>query len=345
MPAGAAIAGVGLFSSYMANQNAKDAAGNQAAASAEQTALQRDQFDWQKARDENQQELGGAWYDWQKGIAGQDDARRYALNDQNFTNAQDYADESMQNAGLTYDELTGNAYDAQGNLVSDAYDSSQQLMDNAQYSDADYLDAEGQASADVTQAFDKAQGMTRRNLMAYGIDPNSSQFINSQAGGGLAQAGAEVNAINSGRRSMRDTERNRVRDAITTGHGMRSNATTAGTGMVNSAVLAGRSAIGGAVANGRGAIGDALKTNMSTRSEQLGLIDPRIGMPSTAGNVLGQMANTQGQNANNWGAQAAASNQAASNALAAGIGGAAQIYGYNQARPPYEPNSTPPQDY
>lgn len=332
-----AVAGTGLVTGYMANQNAKDAAGNQAAASAEQTALQRDQFDWQRERDENQQELGGAWYDWQRGIAGQEDARRFGLNRENFTNAQDYYDESMQNAGLTYDELTGNAYDAQGNLVSDAYDSSQQLMDNAQYSDADYMDEEGRASADVTQAFEKARGSSRRRAMAYGIDPNSSAFLNSETGGGLIQANAEAGAINSGRRGMRSQERDRVRDAITTGYGMRSGATTAGTGMVNSAVLAGRSAMGGAIASGRGAIGDALKTNMSTRSEQLGLIDPRIGMTSTAGNVLGQMANTQGQNANNWGNQAAASNQAASSALAAGIGGAAQIYGYNQSRPPVDP--------
>lgn len=328
-----AVAGTGLVNAWVNNENANNASDNQSAAAAGQIGLQGEQFDWQVARDENQQELGGAWYDWQRGIAEEEDSRRFGLNRENFTNANNYYDESMENAGLTYDELTGNAYDAQGRLVSDAYDSSQELMDNAQYSDDEYLDEEGRASADVTQAFEKARGSSRRRAMAYGIDPNSSAFLNSETGGGLIQANAEAGAINSGRRGMRNAARDRTRDAITTGYGMRSGATTAGTGMVNSAVLAGRSAMGGAIASGRGAIGDALKTNMSTRSEQLGLIDPRIGMPSTAGNVLGQMANTQGQNANNWGNQAAASSQAASSALAAGIGGAAQIYGYNQNRP------------
>lgn len=386
---------------YAANENKKaaDKASKKGeAASAAELQLQRDQFDYYRGKDENQMELGGAWYDWQRAVGEQEDARRFGLNDQNFTNAQDYFSEAMENAGLTYDELTGNAYDAEGRLLGNANDlyseltgnadqyggmvtsnaqgyqgdivgnadrMYDELTDNARYSDEDYQQASDFASANVLQSFDKARGSARRNMLRYGGDPNSSDFARFENQSALDQALAESGAVNTSRRAMKSEERGRLndaimagltaragalesgygavdnanryaggmkRDAFTTGREGINRATTTGAGLTSSAILAGRSAMGGAIASGRGALTDAIGTNMNTRSTQLGMVDPRIGMPSTAGNVLGTMANTYGDRAAQYGSEAAANSAAASSALASGIGGAAQIYAANAGR-------------
>lgn len=82
-----------------------------------------------------------------------------------------------------------------------------------------------------------------------------------------------------------------MRDALTAGYNAKTNAETTGRGAIDSATRGGaalttaatgmgRTAIDNATRTGRAGVADALQTNLNTKSAQLGIVDPRIGMPA-----------------------------------------------------------------
>lgn len=277
---------------------------------AEQNRLSGEALDY--AKDQDAQRLGFAtdWYNEQRDQLPQFMDNATAAFDEAGENADDYYNEMVGNADQYSGQVLGDAQGYQSDILGNA----DEMLANADYSDADYLDEEGRASADVTQAFEKARGASRRRALAYGVDPNSSAFLNSEVGGGLTQANAEAGAINSGRRGMRSQERDRTAaalgykgGAITSGYGAVDNATRYGGGLKRDAYTQGRGAKDAATRYGRGMIADALNTKRN-------LIDPRLGLN---GQTLGQMNNnisTTGNQAAIWGNRAAG-NQAAGNAV------------------------------
>lgn len=390
-----------VISGWAANEQSKagkDASKDARKATEAQVALGREQLDYLKSQDELRQGLGSAWYDGQRNIAEQEDARRFGILPQLYDNASISFDETMANAGLFYDEATGLAYDANGQMVGNAEDlyseltgnaaeyggaaldnayeyggeaignadrMYDELTGNARYSDTDYQAATDAASADVVQSFGKARDMTRRNMMRYGGNPNSSDFARFESGSALDQAAAEAGAVNTTRRSMKSEERGRLNDAILRGltaragalesgygavdsatryaGGMNADAFTTGRGAIDSAVRggaalrtsavgAGRSAIDSAIQRGRGGLTQAMMTNLGTSSAQLGLTDPRIGIVSqtTPGysTVAGALGNQASYSANN----AAQYNQNATDAMASAGQAAGQIAGYYYGR-------------
>lgn len=277
---------------------------------ADQTKLGTEALDYAKGQDA--QKLGYAtdWYNEQRELLPQFMDNATAAFDETGENADDYYNEMVGNADQYSGQVLGDAQGYQSDILGNA----DEMLANADYTDAEYLDEEGRASADVTQAFSKARDASRRRALAYGVDPNSSAFLNSEAGGGLSQANAEAGAINSGRRGMRSQERDRTAaalgykgNAITSGHGAVDSATRYGGGLKRDAFTQGRGAKDAATRYGRGMIADALNTKRN-------LIDPRLGLN---GATLGQMnnnINTTGNQAAVWGNRAAAS-EAAGNAV------------------------------
>lgn len=322
----------------------------------EQLNLSKEALAFAREQDATKQQLGSDWYNNQTGIATAEDARRFGLLPQIQENAQATMDEVMANAGLYYDEQTGNAYDAEGqlmgnaeelyaNMTGDASRYSQDMLDSAQYSDDEYQQAAGQGSADVAQSFAKAREATRRNMLRAGINPNSSQYADQEIQSGNDEALAEAGTINSERRRMRAEARGATRDALTAGYGARTSAETTGrdarrsaittgAGLVGSALQSGRSALDDAIRYGRGAMDDAYKTNLNTRSSQLGIGDPRLGMTSAALSQMNNNIGTYGAQAGQKSQQAQAHNAAGAAVLSDTLGAVATVAGSGSAKPP-----------
>lgn len=356
MPAGwvaAATLATGVYSANEQSKAAKGSSKDARKATEAQVQLGRDQLDYLKEQDALKEALGGNWYDYQRGIAEEEDARRFGLLPQIQANAQAAADEAMANAGIFIDEVNGIAYDASGqmlgnaeelraSLADDAMQTSGQLMDNAQFSEDDYLQEAGRATADVSQAFGKSRDAARRNMMRYGIDPNSMAGLETSSA--MDQALAEADVVNRGRRDMRNVEQGRIRDALTTGYGMRNSATQAGYGAMDSAIRggaalrtsatgAGRAALDEAIRYGRGGLTSSMLTNLGTRSEQLGITDPRIGMVSQTSAGYGNAANAYGNQALMANQNAMNSSRNATQAMTSAGQAAGQIAGYYYGRP------------
>ncbi len=393
------VAAVGVLSAYQQSEAAKNASKDANKASDAQIALGHEQLDYLKDQDELKQGLGSEWYDYQRNLAEQEDQRRFDILPQVYDNAQASFDEVMANAGLYYDEATGLAYNASGEIQGNAWDlygeltgnaqmygegaldnaysfqsdilgnadrTYNELTDNARYSEQDYLDATGAASGDVVQSFDKSRGITRRNAMRYGLNPNSSEFSRMESDSAIDQALAEAGAVNTTRRSMKNEERGRLdsairaglsaradalrygsgavdsairysgdinRDAYTQGRGAIDSATRAGAALELSAVGAGRAGMDSAIRYGRGNLSNAMLTNLGTTSSQLGIVDPRIGMVSQTNSGYGTLSNAYAQQAAAASANAASSSANATNAMVSAGSTAGMIAGYNYNRP------------
>lgn len=72
----------------------------------------------------------------------------------------------------------------------------------------DYEGVMGRASADVAQAFDKNLEASNRNMMRYGINPNSGRFVNMNRGLSIAESAADAGA----RTMAYEREKKRVED-------------------------------------------------------------------------------------------------------------------------------------
>ena len=242
-------------------RKAEDAANKQAAAEEQQNQMLQSALDTARAYDTQQQQLGGQWYDTQTGAARTDDAAHLAaLND------------LSGNADRMYNELT----------------------DNARYNANDYSQAADQASADVSQQYGTAADETRRNLLRYGVNPNSSDFTRFEHQSNLDKAKAAAGAINSGRLSMRQNEKSNLASAISAGLGAKMNANTAA---------------------------------LNNRSELLGINDPRIGLPSTELMQQNANANAYGNRAGLYGNASANYYSHQNDVLGDVIGAGAQVIG------------------
>lgn len=306
-------AGAGYQASHEAKRQAELDRRSAEAATGAQLELGRDQLEFLQEQDEFRSELGSAWYDTQRGLAEQEDARRFAILPQLQDNAEAAMAEAMTNAGLFYDNVTGLAYDAAGQIFGNAEDlyyemlgnadqyggmamdtargyqsdivgnadrMYDELTGNARYSDAEYQDAIGAASADVVQSFDKSRGLARRNMMRYGANPNSSEFARMESESALDQALAEANGMNTTRRSMRSEERSRLNDAILNGLTARASALESGHGAVDSATRYAGGMQRDAITTGRSALDSATRAGaglqISAEGSGRGALDEAI---------------------------------------------------------------------
>jgi hypothetical protein len=301
--AGLISAGASYQASHEQNRRADAALKSANQLNAAQLELGRDQLDYLMAQDEYRSGLGSAWYDNQRDIAEQEDARRFAILPQMYDNAQALFDERMANAGLFYDEATGLAYDAAGNMMGNAHDLFDSINENAQmyggnaldnaygyqddivgnadrmydeltgnarYSDADIQAAVDVASGDVAQNYDRATGMARRNMLRYGGNPNSSDFARFESNSALDEALAQVMAQNDTRRKMRADERDRMERAIQAGLGARGSALQSGYGAVDSANRYAGDINERAINTGHGAIDSALRGGTALQMSAVG---------------------------------------------------------------------------
>ena len=122
--------------------------------------------------------------------------------------------------------------------------------------------------------------------------------------------------------------------AESTGRGALDSAIRGGAALKTSATGAGRAAIDEAIRYGRGGLTSSMMTNLGTRSEQLGITDPRIGMVSQTNAGYANTANAYGNQAAMANQQAMNSSQNATNAMISAGQTAGQIAGYYYGQQP-----------
>lgn len=308
-------------------QDAKKSQKKSEEAMATQAGMMQQALDYAKERDTQQLGYATDWYDEQRRLAAEDDARRAGITGRMYDNASSLSTELLGNA----DEYGGMGLRAadeyRTGIMGNADRLYNELTDNARYSDFDYQDATGVASADVVQAFNKARQTTRRNAQRMGLDPNSSDFARMESRGSLDQAAAEADAMNRTRRNMKHEERGRLNDAIMSGLTARGNAITQGYGAVDNAQRYAGNLKRDAYTTGRNAMDSVYRTDLGNRSGMMGLADPRMGLSSATLNQLNNNITGYGGQAAQYGNMANSQLQAGQAMMGDLIGAGAMIGG------------------
>jgi len=127
-----------------------------------------------------------------RALATEQDQRNYDFGQEQFNYAKDLDSRNLARA----DEQ--DAY--RKSLVND-------MLGDAEVSDGELRNRVGDASSDVTRAFTKSDGITRRNLASYGINPASGRYAGMMKDKGNAMVAADVAARNGVRTGVRNEEK------------------------------------------------------------------------------------------------------------------------------------------